>query len=218
MTVELPPTKSFPPSLARLENKHGAKGLATAKPFSQLLGALDPARARNGEGSGTGAQLGFGSALGSRWLAGPETEFGPATATVPARATTPGARNEESELGAESSLFDPTVRAAALLAPPPIPTTSDVIAQNASATETGAGARAAEVQALASAMVETAAFWGDGRKGLARLRFGRDARGGLAGATVVLESDGGAISLHIEGADEATIAAIEARLRISASP
>jgi hypothetical protein len=67
--------------------------------------------------------------------------------------------------------------------------------------------RAAEVQALASALVERAAFWGDGSSGGARLRFGPNAKGGLAGATVILEHAGGRLRMRVEGADESALAA-----------
>lgn len=57
---------------------------------------------------------------------------------------------------------------------------------------------------LAAELVEKAAFWGDGTRGLARLRFGSKARAGLANATVTLEHDGDEVFLRVEGVDDAT--------------
>lgn len=50
--------------------------------------------------------------------------------------------------------------------------------------------------------VEKAAFWGDGQRGVARLRFGKSARGGLAGASVMLEHDGDTVHVRVEGDPE----------------
>ena len=108
--------------------------------------------------------------------------------------------------------LDPAARSAMLLAPPPsaapTPTPAFPLAPSATA------ARTAEAHALASAMVERAAFWGDGTRGLARLRFGANARHGLSGATVVLEHDGDKIALRIEdGEDDTATAKLVERLR-----
>lgn len=55
---------------------------------------------------------------------------------------------------------------------------------------------------LATELLEKAAFWGDGERGIARLRFGSRARAGLAGATVTLEHDGDAMHLRVEDCDD----------------
>jgi len=55
---------------------------------------------------------------------------------------------------------------------------------------------------IAATFVEQAAFWGDGTRGLARLRFNGRARAGLAHATVTLEHDGDTVHLRVDGASE----------------
>src|SRR5438270_1228070 len=96
------------------------------------------------------------------------------------------------------AVVDPTVRALATFAPPlplaPPLATIATIATNATTPD----ARTAELNALAHATLDAASFWGDGHRGVARLRFGANARGGLAGATVVLEDDGGRMRLVVE--------------------
>ncbi|MGZ3418679.1 MAG: hypothetical protein ACXVEE_12480 [Polyangiales bacterium] len=88
-------------------------------------------------------------------------------------------------------LLDPMAR---LLAPPSLPIPSPAaVPEHAAAVTT---------HALAPELLDQAAFWGDGSRGVARLRFGSRAKGGLAGATVTLEHDGEALSLRIEGDTE----------------
>jgi hypothetical protein len=86
-------------------------------------------------------------------------------------------------------LVDPLARS---LAPPssPIAKATIVPAEHPAAVTT---------HTLAPELLDQAAFWGDGSRGVARLRFGSRAKGGLAGATVTLEHDGEAVSLRIEG-------------------
>lgn len=84
------------------------------------------------------------------------------------------------------------------LAPPPL----------ASPIVPGAPSPAAvETQTLALELLDRAAFWGDGVRGIARLRFGTKARSGLAGATITLEHDGERLVVHADDPD------VEARLR-----
>jgi hypothetical protein len=63
-------------------------------------------------------------------------------------------------------------------------------------------AAAVTTQTLAPELLDQAAFWGDGARGVARLRFGSRAKGALRGATVTLEHDGEALSLRVEGDTE----------------
>jgi hypothetical protein len=75
-------------------------------------------------------------------------------------------------------------------------------------------ARAAEISEMAHALLDEAGLWGDGRAGVARLRFGQRGRSALAGATVTLQTDGGSLRLRVEGTDDADAAsALAARLR-----
>jgi hypothetical protein len=75
------------------------------------------------------------------------------------------------------------------IAPPPSPPT------------TAHSPAAQTTQTLAPEVLEQAAFWGDGSKGVARLRFGKNARGVLSGSSVTLEHDGE--SLRIVGDPDA---------------
>ena len=91
--------------------------------------------------------------------------------------------------------LDIASRNAVLLAPPPMLTTPTAPSPT----------QAAPIDPhLAAELVEKAAFWGDGTRGLARLRFGGKARAGLANATVTLEHDGDEVFLRVEGVDDAT--------------
>lgn len=92
--------------------------------------------------------------------------------------------------------LDAAARTVAQLAPPAPP--PPVTATAASATPSGP---TIDPQ-LAQELVERAAFWGDGARGLARLRFGSKARAGLAGATVTLEHDGEAVRLRVDEVDD----------------
>ena len=115
-----------------------------------------------------------------------------------------------SETAEETFPLDSAARAAMQLAPPLHVTLRVEHAQ----TSPGSSAlRASEVQAAAQALVERAAFWGDGTRGVARLRFGAGARCGLSGATVVLEHDGDRLSMRVEGADDASTAELMQRMR-----
>jgi hypothetical protein len=71
----------------------------------------------------------------------------------------------------------------------------------------------AALHALASAVVERAAVWGDGERGVARLRLGGRASRGLASATITLEHDGERLRLRIDGGSEEAAEALRARLR-----
>ena len=95
--------------------------------------------------------------------------------------------------------LDPAARMVAQLAPPP--STPVVAAQQSSP-----GAPSIDPH-LAHELVERAAFWGDGTRGLARLRFGGKARAGLSGATVTLEHDGESLRLRVDEADDPELAA-----------
>src|SRR5690606_19838790 len=92
-------------------------------------------------------------------------------------------------------VLDPSARSLAQLAPPATPAAATTVTEAAPPP-----ARALDPTVMA-AVVETAAFWGDGARGLARLRFGHRARGGLSGATVTLVHDDDAVSVRVEGAD-----------------
>lgn len=109
------------------------------------------------------------------------------------------------------AMLDPSGRGALLLAPP-VTSTSSIASTGSNASTTHEAARAAEIAALAHLTVDGASFWGNGTKGVARLRFGRDARGGLAGSTVTLEHDGERLSLSVEGLDDETASALRQRL------
>jgi hypothetical protein len=76
-----------------------------------------------------------------------------------------------------------------------------------------ASVRTAELHALATAVVERAALWGDGARGVARLRLGARAGRGLASATLTLEHDGERVRLRIEGASAEAAETLRARLR-----
>jgi hypothetical protein len=105
---------------------------------------------------------------------------------------------------------------AAITPPPPsplAPATTSSPATAASPEHAHAQARLEEIHALANAVVERASFWGNGERGLARLRLGARAARGLEGATVVLEHDDGVVRLRIEGATEAAAEGLRARLR-----
>ncbi|MBI2393269.1 MAG: hypothetical protein HYV09_27035 [Deltaproteobacteria bacterium] len=95
--------------------------------------------------------------------------------------------------------LDPAARAATLLAPPP------GIAPPAPP-PAGAPSAPSIDPNIAAELLERAAFWGDGTRGLARLRFGSRARAGLAGATVVLEHDGDSVRLRVDDSDDAELA------------
>jgi hypothetical protein len=113
----------------------------------------------------------------------------------------------------DAALLDPAARSALLLAPPVPPGTPKPASPTLDSVPASAQ-RAAEAHALATALVERAAFWGDGTRGLARLRFGHGARLGLSGATVVLEHDGEHLALRIEDVDdEAATEKLVERLR-----
>jgi hypothetical protein len=75
----------------------------------------------------------------------------------------------------------------------PVATASPPAAQHLAAVTT---------QTLAPELLDQAAFWGDGARGVARLRFGSRAKGALRGAMVTLEHDGEALSLRVEGDSE----------------
>jgi len=131
-------------------------------------------------------------------------------ADAPAKKT-PSDALERGPEGKEPELLDSATRASILLAPP---TSASAASSPAPASTAASTARMAEAQALACAMVERASFWGDGTRGLARLRFGTNARLGLSGATVVLEHDGDKIALRIEdGEDASATAKLVERLR-----
>jgi hypothetical protein len=126
------------------------------------------------------------------------------------RASAPAAWTGEDEPTTASALANaqlPPAIGIASLAPP----------MTAHVTPTAPGtstlARAEEVQALASAVVERAAVWGDGTRGVARLRLGARASGGLASATIVLEHDGERLRVRVEGASDAASEALIERLR-----
>lgn len=147
----------------------------------------------------------------------PPAISGPAESDPLERRLGPGARETErrpkradrSEDEIEDLALDPALRSLAQLAPPAAP----AAAPPAPAAPTATPAPL-DPSAMA-AVVEAAAFWGDGARGLARLRFGHRARGGLAGATVTLTraQDDGSLALRVEGAeDDEAIARLRARL------
>lgn len=106
---------------------------------------------------------------------------------------------------AESSTPGLEPMAEPMLAPLPVPVATPPTAKPVEASA------ATATQTLAPELLDQAAFWGDGSRGVARLRFGSRARGGLAGATVTLEHDGEALSLRIEG-DSDVASALRERL------
>ncbi len=79
-------------------------------------------------------------------------------------------------------------------------------------------AHAEEVQALAVALVERAAVWGDGERGVARLRLGSRAKGELAHATVLLEHDGERLRLRVDGGSCELADHLRERLRARGLP
>lgn len=94
--------------------------------------------------------------------------------------------------------LDSATRTAVLLAPP-APSATPLAAATTTTTTTTIDPR------LASELLEKAAFWGDGHRGVARLRFGKTARSGLSGATITLEHDGESISLRVDGVDDPSV-------------
>ncbi len=121
------------------------------------------------------------------------------------RAVAERARAATSEPVRDELVLDPSARSLAQLAPPASP------AAIAPSEAPSPPARALDPTVMA-AVVETAAFWGDGARGLARLRFGPRARGGLSGATVTLVQDDGAVAVRVEGADDAAVERLRDRL------
>jgi len=101
--------------------------------------------------------------------------------------------------------LDSAARTAVLLAPPPSASASPMPAPAATPT------RHIDPQ-LAAELVEKAAFWGDGTRGVARLRFTGRARSGLANATITLEHDGDATHLRVEGVDDGDLERLRERL------
>ncbi len=99
--------------------------------------------------------------------------------------------------------LDSAARTAALLAPPP---------HVAPAPPAAPPSPVSVSQQLAVELVEKAAFWGDGTRGVARLRFNGRARAGLANATITLEHDGDEMHLRVEGIDPETEEQLRERL------
>jgi hypothetical protein len=64
-----------------------------------------------------------------------------------------------------------------------------------------------DLLAMAQAVVEHAAVWGDGEQGLARLRLGARARGGLANRTVELTTDGDQVRVRVDGIEDDSLLA-----------
>jgi hypothetical protein len=82
----------------------------------------------------------------------------------------------------EDALVVPRAMPVATAAPAPAPSAAAVVTQT-----------------LAPELLDQAAFWGDGARGVARLRFGSRAKGALRGAMITLEHDGEGLSLRVEG-------------------
>lgn len=133
----------------------------------------------------------------------PALEHRPRARTPVAAPTSKRAPRERDEPLPE---LDSAARTATLLAPPahvvtaaapppPLPATPPAIAQQ-----------------LAVELVEKAAFWGDGTRGVARLRLNGRARAGLANATITLEHDGDEMHLRVDGVDEETEQQLRERL------
>jgi hypothetical protein len=110
--------------------------------------------------------------------------------------------------------LDTASRAAALLGPPPIAQQQPLADARGCSDARGCAVPSATssstIPQLATELLEKAAFWGDGHRGVARLRFGKTARNGLAGASVTLEHDGDTIALRV---DECTDPSVIDRLR-----
>jgi hypothetical protein len=93
-----------------------------------------------------------------------------------------------------------------LLAPPPSASPTPTTPKAATPTQQHIDPQ------LAAELVEKAAFWGDGTRGVARLRFTGRARSGLANATITLEHDGDATHLRVEGVDDGDLERLRERL------
>lgn len=185
---------------------------STARPFGAWLAGI------GGKGTGSSAPAAAVTGAKPASVAYPQTPPAapppsPSSASTPPTARDDGAPRKAAPPDTErapsderpSLDLDPAARAATLLAPPPFvaPTPPPVSAPVATAIDPN----------VAAELLERAAFWGDGTRGLARLRFGSRARGGLAGATVVLEHDGDAVRLRVDDTSEADRAALADRLR-----
>jgi len=134
----------------------------------------------------------------------------PVVATAPALAvstatSTPPPAARPRPVEREQLDLDPSARTLAQLAPPmPVAPATPAPVQPSGTTAIDPN--------LAAELVERAAFWGDGARGLARLRFGSKARAGLAGGTVTLEHDGDVLRLRVEDVDDASLSRLRERL------
>ena len=116
------------------------------------------------------------------------------------------APKRDSKAEPEAIELDSAARTAALLAPPahlpPVPAAPPKTATTAPSLQPH----------VAAELLEKAAFWGDGTRGLARLRFNGRARAGLANATITLETDGDEMHLRVEGVDDGDLERLRERL------
>lgn len=109
-------------------------------------------------------------------------------------------RRPHHETRGEDDALDPLARNLAPLAPPASPAVTPI---DAVAASVASSTTPSDPHVLATELLEAAAFWGDGTRGVARLRFGARASRGLSGATVALEHDGEVLRLRVDGAGEA---------------
>ena len=188
-------------------------GLPARRPFASVIGRARAKTAPTPEPRSVRAALGARLAHEATPLREPldgprRPPDGPEGPEDPHAVTRARRSRAEPPMDAADAL-DPTVRALAALAPP---RPASCLAAPMPVPVPLGDALAREVHALALATLERAAFWGDGRQGVARLRFGARARGGLAGTTVTLEVTDGRVAVRVEGDDEAADA-LTARLR-----
>jgi hypothetical protein len=107
----------------------------------------------------------------------------------------------------DDTLLDRHAHTAALLAPP-----STSPATRPTEVTPPPSALPPDAHAIALEVVERLSIWGDGTRGLARLRFGGRARGGLAGASVSIEQDESSVVVRVDGASPPDLEALRERL------
>ena len=122
-----------------------------------------------------------------------------ASNTTPTSALAAGVSSRSTHRTAEPNdePLDNAARTALLLAPPQPPPIAPPTSTSAPMTTID--------PRLATELLEKAAFWGDGHRGVARLRFGKTARSGLSGATITLEHDGESIGIRIDDVDDPAV-------------
>jgi hypothetical protein len=130
----------------------------------------------------------------------PLPEARPRPRNVPTEETRERVRSEPQPLELDSAartavMLAPPAHSVPVAAPPPSSPTQQPIPHT-----------------LAAELLEKAAFWGDGTRGHARLRFNHRARAGLANATNTLEHDGDEMHLRVEGVDDGDLENLGERL------